>query len=175
MLIFMAGLLISVPPQSTAMMAPIPVPQERVPDNLFWARMEIGARPFAVVTSSSAEGSFSVAFKRGYDQVDGTYYVAMVRDGDNGFVEADSRECDFADELISLRRLELPELRVPGSLPHQRLPQPQFQHIMWTVNAYQAVQSDDQEANVIMSASHGPIAAWAYTLFMKASKCFPSS
>lgn len=151
--------------------------QERTPDRIFWASRPVEIRPFVTVGVASAEGIDTLAFRNVYDrEQSATYYVAMRRLADGvGIEELDSRSCDFAGDLVSLRSLEMPELQVPGTLPVQFPPPPQFQHFTWTVSAYRARQSDDQAVAVTMSAGHGPIAEWSRTLFQKVSACFRSA
>lgn len=165
----LAWLLISSPAHLTAE-EPAPA-QARMSDVNFWSSRPVEVQPFVVVGVASARGVETAAFRSAYDPIDGTYYVAMRREND-GVAEADSRECDFTADLVSLRNLEMPEIRVPGTLPLQPPPLPQFQHFTWTVNLYRARQSDDQSINVTLSAGHGPIATWARTLLQKTSRCF---
>jgi len=169
-LLLLAGLLLSPPLQSTAAVAQASTPEERVPDNQFWPSLPNDQRPFLVVGYASARGGNTLAFT---NSPIGRDYVVMRRKGD-GVEQIDSRDCSFTEELESVRNLEMPEIVVPGSMPLQDWPYPEFGHATWTLHSRLAVQSDKHWSYVTLGASQGPIAEVSAMLFQTAWKCFPS-
>jgi hypothetical protein len=90
-------------------------PSAEASDSRWTMHAPSGLKPFIVATNE--RGQIAVRWATDPNRP-GIFYVAMRQTRDR-LEEADSRECPFGDVVHNLRDLQLPEILVPGSRPHQ--------------------------------------------------------